>query len=78
MYVNTVDTKHVHTFLPITLLIFNQFSIPKSFEKLRLRAFQPHHQMLCVLTLSMQVVSISNALNAMYVKIILQITATLN
>ena len=23
IYVNTVDTKHIHTFLPITFLIFN-------------------------------------------------------
>ena len=44
IYVDTVDTKHIHTFLPITFLIFNGFSIRKSFGKLRLRAFQPHHQ----------------------------------
>ena len=31
IYVNTVDTKHIHTFLPITFLIFNQFSIRKKF-----------------------------------------------
>ena len=30
------NTKYIHTFLLITFLIFNQFSIPKSFEKLRL------------------------------------------
>ena len=35
---------HTHTFLPITFLIFNGFSIRKSFGKLRLRAFQPYHQ----------------------------------
>ena len=30
--------EHTHTFLLITFLIFNQFSIPKKFGKLRLRA----------------------------------------
>ena len=29
IYVDTVDTKHIHTFLPITFLIFNGFSIRK-------------------------------------------------
>ena len=36
------------TFLLITCLIFNGFSIRKSFEKLRHRAFQPFHQILCI------------------------------
>ena len=36
--------EHTHTFLLITVLIFNQFSIGKSFEKLR-----PYHQILCIL-----------------------------
>ena len=31
IYVNTVDTKHIHTFLAITFLIFNRFSIRKKF-----------------------------------------------
>ena len=31
MYVDTVDTKHLYTFLPITFLIFNRFSIRKKF-----------------------------------------------
>ena len=31
IYVDTVDTKHIHTFLPITCLIFNGFSIRKKF-----------------------------------------------
>ena len=45
MFVETVNTKHDHTFLLITFLIFNRFSIKKkSFGKLRLRAFQPYHQ----------------------------------
>ena len=45
IYVDTVDTKHIHTFLLITFLIFNRFSIRKKFWKaeLRLRAFQPYH-----------------------------------
>ena len=33
IYVDTVDTKHIHTFLPITFLIFNRFSICKKFWK---------------------------------------------
>ena len=39
--------EHTHTFLLITFLIFNRFL--KSFGKLRLRAFQPYHQILCIL-----------------------------
>ena len=31
IYVDTVDTKHIHTFLLITFLIFNGFSIHKKF-----------------------------------------------
>ena len=84
LYVEAVDTKHIHTFLPITFLIFNGFSIRKMFwkakterfstitsntiyvntvdtrqaslsvGKLRLRAFQPYHQILYVLILSTQ------------------------
>ena len=41
--------EHTHTFWFITSLIFNRFSIRKSFGKLRLRAFQPYHQILCIL-----------------------------
>ena len=33
MYVNTVDKKHLYTFLPVTFLIFNRFSIHKKFWK---------------------------------------------
>ena len=29
IYVDTVDTKHIHTFLPITFLIFNRFLNPQ-------------------------------------------------
>ena len=41
--------EHTHTFWLITSLILNGFSIPKSFGKLGLRAFQPYHQTLCIL-----------------------------
>ena len=41
--------EHTHTFWLITSLILNGFSIRKSFGKLRLRAFQPYHQTLCIL-----------------------------
>ena len=41
--------EHTDTFWLITSLILNRFSIRKSFGKLRLRAFQPYHQILCIL-----------------------------
>ena len=41
--------EHTHTLWLITSLILNGFSIRKSFGKLRLRAFQPYHQTLCIL-----------------------------
>ena len=41
--------EHTHTFWLITSLILSGFSIRKSFGKLRLRAFQPYHQRLCIL-----------------------------
>ena len=43
------------------------FQSEKSFRKLRLRTFQPYHQILYMLTLSTLGISISNAFNAMYV-----------
>ena len=49
MYVKDVEDENTHTFLLITSLIINGFSIRKSFGKLRLRAFQPYHQILCIL-----------------------------
>ena len=42
------------------------FQSEKSFRKLRIRAFQPYHQILYMLTLSTLSISISNAFNAMY------------
>ena len=65
IYVNTVDTKHIHTFLPRTFLIFNRFSIRKIFKKLRLRAFQPcHHHY--IYQYCWYRTMISNAFNAIY------------
>ena len=43
------------------------FQSEKSLRKLRLRAFQPYHQILYMLTLSTLGISISNAFNAIYV-----------
>ena len=43
------------------------FQSEKSFRKLRLRAFQPYHQILYMSTLSTLGISISNAFNAIYV-----------
>ena len=62
----TVDTKHIHTFLRITFLIFNGFSIRKKFWKLRLRAFQPYHQYY-ICRYYWYKTRISNAFNAIYV-----------
>ena len=41
--------EHTHTFWLITSLILTDFQSKKSFGKLRLRAFQPYHQILCIL-----------------------------
>ena len=41
--------EHTHTFWLITSLILMDFQSEKSFGKLRLRAFQPYHQILCML-----------------------------
>ena len=39
LYVEAVDTKHIHTFLSITSLIFNKFSIRKKFWKAETEGF---------------------------------------
>ena len=39
IYVEAVITKHMHTFLPITFLVFNQFSIQKQFWKAETQGF---------------------------------------
>ena len=42
IYVDTVDTKHILTFLLITFLIFNGFSIRKKFWKAETQGFSNH------------------------------------
>ena len=54
IYFNTVDTKHIHTFLPITFLIFNQFSIRKKFWKAETEGFSTIPSILYMLILSIQ------------------------
>ena len=54
IYVNTVDTKHIHTFLAITFLIFNGFSIRKKFWKAETQGFSTIPSILSMLTLSIQ------------------------
>ena len=54
IYVNTVDTKHMHTFLPITFLIFNQFSIRKKFWKADTEGFSTIPSILYMSILSIQ------------------------
>ena len=39
MYVDIVDTERIYTFLPLTFLIFNQFSIRKKFWKAKTEGF---------------------------------------
>ena len=39
MYIDTVNTKDIYTFLPITFLIFNWFSIHKKFWKAETKGF---------------------------------------
>ena len=63
--------EHTHTFWLITSLILNGFSIQKSFGKLRLRAFQLYHQILCILKHVEDVKDRSNThkgCNAMFVE----------
>ena len=67
IYVDTVDTKHINTFLPITFLIFNGFSIRKKFWKAETQGFSTIKSMLYMLTLLTLGISISNAFNAIYV-----------
>ena len=54
IYVNTVDIKHIHTFLPITFLIFNRFSIRKKFWKAETKGFSTIPSLLYMLILSIQ------------------------
>ena len=52
IYVNTVDTKHIHMLLPITFLIFNRFSIHKKFWKVETKGFSTIPSILYMLILS--------------------------
>ena len=54
IYVDTVDTKHIHTFLQITFLIFNGFSICKKFWKAETQGFSTIPSILYMSTLSTQ------------------------
>ena len=54
IYVDTVDTKHIHTFLPITFLIFNLFSICKKFWKAETEGFPTIPLILYMSILSIQ------------------------
>ena len=66
IYVDTVNTKHIQTFLPITFLIFNGFSIRKKFWKGKTQGFQPYHQYY-ICWYCQYKTRISNAFNAIYV-----------
>ena len=67
IYVDTVDTKHIHTFLPTTFLIFNQFSIHKKFCKAETEGFSTIPSLLYMPILLILDISIANAFNAIYV-----------
>ena len=54
IYVDTVNTKHIHTFLLITFLIFNEFSIRKKFWKAETQGFSTIPSILYISTLSIQ------------------------
>ena len=57
IYVDTVDTKHIHMFLPITFLIFNWFWIRKKFWKAETEGFSTiplllyHYQLSTIITI---------------------------
>ena len=67
LYVEAVDTKHIHTFLPITFLIFNRFSICKKFWKAETEGFSTISSKYYICQHSRHKTRISNAFNAMYV-----------
>ena len=54
LYVDTLDTKHFHTFWPMTFLIFNQFSIHKKFCKAETEDFSTIPSILYMSILSTQ------------------------
>ena len=67
IYVDTVDTKHIHTFLLITFLIFNGFSIRKKFWKAETQGFSTIPSILYICQYCRYKTRISNAFNAIYV-----------
>ena len=67
IYVNTVNTKCIHTFLSITFLIFNRFSICKKFWKAETEGFSTIPSILYMSILLTLGISIANAFNAIYV-----------
>ena len=60
--------EHTYTFWLITSLILNGFSIWKKFWKAQLRAFQPYHQILCILKHVRDRSSTPKGCNAIYVR----------
>ena len=71
MYVEDWKRTYTHIFAHNFLNIQLIFNLQKSFGKLRLRAFQPYHQILCILKHVKDVEDRSNThkgCNAMYVK----------
>ena len=54
IYVNNVNTKHIHTFLSIIFLIFNRFSIRKKFWKAETEGFSTIPSLLYMSILSIQ------------------------
>ena len=64
---STQSIQMTYTFVPITSLIFNGFSIHKKFWKAETQGFQIYYQILYMLKLLTLGISISNAFNAMYV-----------
>ena len=67
IYVNTVDTEHIYTFLLITFFIFNQFSIRKKFCKAETQDF-PTIPLNTMYVDTVDAIHIYNVFNVMYVK----------
>ena len=60
--------EHTNTFLLLTFLIFNQFSIRKKFWKAETKSFSTIPSLLYISILSILDISISNAFNTIYVE----------
>ena len=67
IYVDTVDTKHIHKFLLITSLIFNGFSIRKKFWKAETQGFFWPYHLYYICWHCWYKTRISNAFHAIYV-----------